>query len=499
MIERLRTQPHIFLWIMAAYFVLNFLVRQSLPDSLELDEAQQSLLSQWLALGYDTQPPLYNWVQYAVSRLFGNSVATISALKNAFLFGTYVTYFLTARLLLKDAGLALIAAAGLLTIPQIAWESQRDLTHSVALNFAAVLFYYTLFSTLNRPSLWNYTVAGLAVGIGLLSKYNFALLVASAFVAVLASRTYRARLFDPRVLITIAAAALIVLPHGLWLFGHLEAASSGTLSKLTASSETGYIAQVATGLLSLVTAIAGFAGLTVLVNVIVFRAALAKALMAGDKHTALVERIILVFLAALLAMTLFAGVDTWKDRWLSPVLLILPLYFCMKLQAARYDDVNALRRFLPVAVGVMLVVPLALFARVTAAGWSGTYQKLNVPYGSLAQTLAEEFSSEPSLVVAQDRHLAGNLRLHFPQTQVTTPEYAALMLQYHWSKDKPILLVWRIDDDGPLEVPPILCTWLREKFNDLPYAIRPKALALPYHYGKATDTYCFGYGWVTLR
>jgi hypothetical protein len=73
------------------------------------------------------------------------------------------------------------------------------------------------------------------------------------------------------------------------------------------------------------------------------------------------------------------------------------------------------------------------------------------------------------------------------------------MPQYHWSKDKPILLVWRIDDEGPLEVPPILCTWLREKFNDLPYAIRLKALALPYHYGKATDTYRFGYGWVTLR
>ncbi len=80
----------------------------------------------------------------------------------------------------------------------------------------------------------------------------------------------------------------------------------------------------------------------------------------------------------------------------------------MKLQAARYDDVNALRRFLPVAVGVMLGVPQVLFARVTAAGWSGTYQELNVPY--------EEFPWNLSFVVAQDRYHAGNLRLHFPQS-----------------------------------------------------------------------------------
>ena len=48
----LRASPNAAFMLLAAYFVVNFLVRMALPDSLERDEAQQILLSQWLAANH---------------------------------------------------------------------------------------------------------------------------------------------------------------------------------------------------------------------------------------------------------------------------------------------------------------------------------------------------------------------------------------------------------------------------------------------------------------
>ncbi len=48
------------------------------PASLELDEGQQLFLAQWLATGYDTQPPFYNWLQYGVVQIFGSTALAVS-------------------------------------------------------------------------------------------------------------------------------------------------------------------------------------------------------------------------------------------------------------------------------------------------------------------------------------------------------------------------------------------------------------------------------------
>ena len=66
MIARLKDRPALVFWILAAYFVIQLSVRLLLPHSLELDEAQQIFYAQWTAVGYDTQPPFYNWVQTAI-------------------------------------------------------------------------------------------------------------------------------------------------------------------------------------------------------------------------------------------------------------------------------------------------------------------------------------------------------------------------------------------------------------------------------------------------
>ncbi len=102
-----------------------------------------------------------------------------------------------------------MATLGLLRHPQISYESQRDLTPA-AMFFAACLFLFALVRTLERPSVVNYGLAGLAVSASACcSKYNFCFAGSSAFIVLAIDRQFRARLLDPRVLATFLVAAIV--------------------------------------------------------------------------------------------------------------------------------------------------------------------------------------------------------------------------------------------------------------------------------------------------
>ena len=55
-----------FILLMLPYFSVQVLVRLAVSPALELDEAEQALWTQRLALGYGAQPPLYTWLQWTV-------------------------------------------------------------------------------------------------------------------------------------------------------------------------------------------------------------------------------------------------------------------------------------------------------------------------------------------------------------------------------------------------------------------------------------------------
>ena len=83
---------------MLLLFVLaHVLMRLSVSTALELDEAEQMVWSQHLALGYGVQPPLYTWLQWGFNLVFGPSLLSLILLKQSLLAGTYVLLWLAAR------------------------------------------------------------------------------------------------------------------------------------------------------------------------------------------------------------------------------------------------------------------------------------------------------------------------------------------------------------------------------------------------------------------
>ena len=480
--------------LLAAYFVLNIVLRIALPHSLELDEAEQSFFSQYLLAGYGPQPPFYNWMQYAVVSVTGMSIGALIVPKNILLFLCYLFYGLAGREVLKDQALAAIGMLALITLPQVSFMAQQDLTHTTALLFASALFLYGFFRTLDRPAIGSYLLLGLATGIGLISKYNFALMPAAALIAILPDAEWRRRAIDWRMVAAIAVALVIILPHAIWLRDNLAFASSDTLVKMAAGNEPAGIARADKGLIAFVVAIIAFAALPVAIFAAAFRRDFVRAVSAGNRWTRMIERMMLASLAGIVLIVLFTGSTTVRERWLDPFLLVLPIYFLAKMQAAGIDLSAGLRRLRPVLPVLMACVLIALGLRVVGAGLFGVYARPNVPMAGLSRQMTRQ--AEPALVIASDTYIGGNMRLQFPDVPVIIPDFPAPGIPAYAEAKGPVLVVWRGKKTATAAD-----AVMPERFSSALATVgiasqEIGSLSLPYYFGRQGDNFALGYAWV---
>ncbi|PZM17048.1 glycosyltransferase family 39 protein [Rhizobium tubonense] len=488
-------KPDTVVLLIAAYFILEFLVRLAMPHGMRYDESQQALFSQWLTFGYDSQPPLYNWVQTAVVSRLGLSLAAISLVKNTVLFLVYLSYYRLAQLVLSDKVFAVIATLSLLTIPQLFWEAQRDLTHTVAQLLTINLFLYSAIRTLKSPDLTSYVMTGITLGLGMLSKYNFALLAVAAIVAVWFHPQGRARLLDKRFLVTILIALLIFLPHGLWLIHNLGLASGRTLGIMEQDAPASALAKIATGPLKFLRVVIVICAPTLVIYALVFGKDFFRSLRQSNEWTRFFGTIFLVIGVLVLALIVGIGMTALRDRWLLPFLFLLPIYLCLKMEAAGVRAEDFAKRFFYIPLAMMLIIPALLFSHASFPRLFRVYEAYNVPYtGFIDQIVAAE-GKRPGLVLTDDWLPAGNLRLQLTDVPVMSLFFANLTLPYSWSADRPVLVAWLPRRTGET-LPPILATWLRDNLGPQYATPDVKNTEIRYVYGKDGDNYRFAYSWI---
>ncbi|HLS57163.1 MAG TPA: glycosyltransferase family 39 protein [Zeimonas sp.] len=438
------------LWLMLLYFGAHLASRVLVSDALELDEAEQALWTQGLAPGYGAQPPLYTWLQWGVFQLAGVSVFSLALLKNVLLALTYVFTWLAA-LRTMPAQLALLASAGMLLIPHIGWESQRDLTHSVLVTAVASATVFVTVQLIERPRPALYVWLGVVAGLGMLSKYSYALFFAALALAVLATREARPVARSPWLVVAGLVALLVVAPHAWWLLDHWQMASDRTLAKMDA--RPGAWAGLLRGLGSLANAVAG----TLVVFALAVGAVFGRDAWRRAGATTRPRNVhcrfwlnYLIALAVLLsAMVAFGGVTNVKGRWLQPLLCMAPLiWFGCRCDLAGHRRLPMFRRVL-VAVGLVFLVLLTL--RPAFDGWRGRPGDLNQPAGTLAHALQAEGYDGSGAIVAADRVMAGVLRTQFTQARVEVWPLGAAPPAL--AGEGALLMIARGEDAG----------WLREQ------------------------------------
>ena len=378
--------------------------------ALKWDEGEQMLWSQQLAWGYGAQPPLYTWLQWGFNAALGPSVLALSLLKHTLLALTYLLMALAARQLMPPRA-AVWASASMLLIPALGWTSVRDQTHSVLVTCAVAGSWWALLRLWRRPAPAGYALLGFFVALGVLAKYNYALFTGALLLAALSVRPARAALLAPGWWWAPLVAALLLLPHGLWLLGHWSEASAETLQKMQIDGHTG----VPKGLGALAQGLAA----TLLPWAVLALACFGRGWWTAAGRPAherwmlsVFGRYLLLIATALLAMVLLAGVSHFKERWLLPLLCAVPLMAF----ACRPGLAKACRgSWFTIVIVVFATIFLLMAAgRAWYAGKQGKPDELNHPVAALTDALRQAGYDGHSPIIAADHMLAGMLRTRFP-------------------------------------------------------------------------------------
>lgn len=326
-----------------------------------------------------------------------------------------------------------------------------------------------------------------------MAKYNFVLVPVAAIVAVLPERELRARILDWRILPAIAIATLIVLPHAYWMLQNFGFASGGTLNEMREREAEGLLLQAFYGVYSLGSAIIGGSLGPLLVFGLVFRGKLRAIWQAESQWSRIIGRMLALCLIAVLLVVLGVAATHVREKWLVLFLVLIPLYLCLKIEAANIDLTDSLRRFFLLVCVIALGALVMVSARAVVRPWFGDYSRLNIPYAAFAEAVAQAEGGQPALILANDKQIAGNLRTQFSRAQVTMPR-PSNALPVDMSR-RPLLLVWHDDAQPEAPVPDLLRNALSE-LGVPGAAAAPRHLALPYLYGTGSDRYGFSYIWV---
>lgn len=181
--------------------------------NLYVDEAQYWYWAQHLAWGYYSKPPVIATIIAATTSVCGDSEFCVrSGSLLLYPLSTLVLFLLAKRLF--DVKVALVAALLFFTLPAVSLSSTLIST-DVALFFCWTLALYAFVRALATDAWLDWLLLGVALGIGLLSKYTMAIFFVSALLyAVLDKR--QALLLNRRAWVAVLLATLIFAPNLWW-------------------------------------------------------------------------------------------------------------------------------------------------------------------------------------------------------------------------------------------------------------------------------------------
>ena len=468
-----------FFLFLGCYFAFHVVLRVLVSDSLDYDEAEQALLGQWLAAGYTEQPPLYTWIQYFFFQLFGRNVFAVSLLKNLLLFLTYIFVFFSSSKILKNNRAAILATASLLLIPQIGWESQRDMTHTTLVVMIAAATLWQAMRLVKSQSLMHYCLLGLLIGIGFLSKANFGLFLVILFFALLTVPEGRKIILNPQILITLIISIVVSWYYFIWIFNNPDIFFSATYKFRRGAGNYFF-----SGTLSVFIKSFLFLSPLWLIYLIVFPAGFSPRKKFADSFYSLfMTRYMLSLIFVLLVVVLLFKVSYVKDRWLQPLLFATPIFFFSRLAPDRIDP-KRFKTFLIIAATAGVAIYAAFTLRVAGGYYTRDFCRLNYPFTAIADDIRQAGFS-PGIIVSDNRFIAGNMLFRFPASTALIPDYRFEKL-VEYSGENTIAVFWQADR-SPI-IPDNLARFLKKVYFVDTEEFPISYFEHPYKFGRITDT-----------
>ncbi|HEX4157945.1 MAG TPA: glycosyltransferase family 39 protein [Rhizomicrobium sp.] len=234
------------LGIVAAVTLVRCLVLVLSPLDLYPDEAQYWWWAQAPDLGYYSKPPMIAWIVRVSTALFGNAEWALRLPAPLFHGATALLVFGIARQAV-NARLSLLSALAYLTLPGVSWSSGLISTDVPLLFFWAMATYAFLRACEDMRWRWP-LLCGVALGLGLESKYAMFYFPLGAVIAGLLVCRARAVVFGTRGLAILGVGLLLLAPnivwnalHGFPTVAHTEANADWGRSRYSIGSAAGFL------------------------------------------------------------------------------------------------------------------------------------------------------------------------------------------------------------------------------------------------------------------
>jgi hypothetical protein len=184
------------------------------PLDLYPDEAQYWWWSQAPTFGYFSKPPMIAWIIWFSTAPLGQAEWAIRIASPILHAATALMVFAIARRV-TDGWRSAMAAIMYLTLPGISYSSGLISTDVPLLFFWSVTFYAFLRGCEEESWRWS-AIGGIALGLGLLSKYAMLYFLAGAAVAAVCSPSARRYVRSTRGLLMLFIGVIVFAPNIVW-------------------------------------------------------------------------------------------------------------------------------------------------------------------------------------------------------------------------------------------------------------------------------------------
>ncbi|MFD2265355.1 ArnT family glycosyltransferase [Lacibacterium aquatile] len=409
--------------LFAVYCLAFLLLRLWASPNMGTDDVEQAMLAQGWAWGYNpAQPPLYTWLLLGLYKIFGVGGLAHLVLKYSLLFAVYSGLHLLAFRWISPEN-RLLGSASLLLLYPFAWGVHAGYTHSL-LMAALVPWVIWAFDRAFSERRWVDTILlGVLLGIALQSKFNFVILAAALVASIAFEERYRGFLVSEKMAVAVGIAGLLLMPQIIWLLGG-QHEPGRLMAKITMAPTGNPLVRMAlsTGKFAQSALLALIPFWVIALSLL--WPALRRPTRPSSPWPAIVARAVLISMLIVLLVVVAAGVSIAKERYLLPLIMMLPL---VTVAAIDRIALSPWRRFTyigAVPLAAVLGFGFLLVQGLFEAEHSRRTSRLAAPIPELAARIkAAGFSG--GNILAADEHLGANLRFAFPDAFVMIPDYAA--------------------------------------------------------------------------
>lgn len=424
---------HFPFWV-ATYFLTIVALRLLLSSNLDIDDAQIVGATDFLLYYGNSHPPLYNWLFRCILEITGwNWAFTATVLKYSLLYGIFFLAWKTAKHITNNAVLAMLVSCCFILFPQIIWESQARLTHSVLVAFASVATIHAVVRINLFGKWYDFLWLGIALSAGTLAKFNFFIFLASLILSIFLTASIRSSFLNKKLLITVGAYILFCVPSLLFVLMNFDS-SSNRISKMyqgegnTLNFDIPYIGL--NGFIDLIINIVAWTLPLILTAVILY---LFKALPELSERKKLTQdyelyisffkRLTLGSLAIFSIIILIMDMENIQARYITPLLMPLPFWLVLEYPIianknatlASLRSIGVIAIIIAIGLNVMYLMPSHIFS---------------VPYKEFARGITNKYGSDIKFGHSDYRHIA-NLQLYIdgrvdPYADKNASEYIAI-------------------------------------------------------------------------